>query len=110
MRLNGFAWWMSDSEDKNPRVLPPYQPWWLDKNSIVDDSWTAVELREECARRGLDTAGLKVDLIDRINLSYRQYSLSDENFCDPIIIDNVADGSVYACFPEVYEKELFTKG
>ncbi len=108
MRLNGFAWWISDSEDNHPRVLPPYKPWWLESNFAVDDSWTVVELREEATRRGLVTHGLKSELIDRINLSHIKYSLLDDNFVTPTILPTTDDEPVYGCFPEVYEKNVDT--
>ena len=28
-------WWMREEESNNPRILPPYSPWWLSRNQIT---------------------------------------------------------------------------
>jgi hypothetical protein len=107
IRLNGRAWWMSEAENNNPRLLPDYQPWWKSDNFAVNNTWTVVRLREEAQRRSLDVKGLKNVLIERINESYRQYRLTDDNFVDPCIIPVHQNCVVHPCYPESYENTHF---
>ena len=106
-RERSLPWWMSDEERNHPRILPHYKPWWLEHNCEVNDSWKVADLRLEAERRGLSTSGLKKDLIERINISFQQYSISDENFTTPNIIPASADDYVYPCYPQAYEAELY---
>ena len=59
-------WWMREEEKDNPRMLPQYRPWWLKKDLNFDDMKVA-QLREEATLAGLDSSGLKADLIQRLN-------------------------------------------
>eukprot|EP00600_Ochromonadales_sp_CCMP1393_P002308 CAMPEP_0174981358 /NCGR_PEP_ID=MMETSP0004_2-20121128/15844_1 /TAXON_ID=420556 /ORGANISM="Ochromonas sp., Strain CCMP1393" /LENGTH=197 /DNA_ID=CAMNT_0016233091 /DNA_START=79 /DNA_END=672 /DNA_ORIENTATION=- len=101
-RRRNDPWWMRDEEKNNPRIFPPYAPKWLEKGNIVDDKWKAADLRAEAEKKGLDSKGLKADLIDRINASANKYSLSDDNFTAPEFIP-VPAAELCSCFPEVYE-------
>lgn len=106
-RFGAIPWWMSEEEKNNPRVLPAYKPHWLEKNTKVDNSWKVADLRVEATRRGLSSEGLKNELIDRINSFAASYSLDSDNFTAPKIRELSSDEDLlYACYPQVYEKEL----
>lgn len=103
-RKSKEPWWLSDQEKNNPFILPKYTAWWLEKNFEVDESWKVSDLQTEAKRRGLVVRGLKkAELIQIINLSYRRYSLTDDNFTTPRYVP--VNSNAYRCYPEVYEKE-----
>ncbi|KAJ1410924.1 hypothetical protein B484DRAFT_402786 [Ochromonadaceae sp. CCMP2298] len=103
-RTRNDPWWMREEERNNPRIFPPYQPWWLEARP-VESSWKVADLREVAGKRGLDSTGLKADLIERINLSVASFSLSDDAFTVPIFVP-VPDSELTRCYPEVYEGGL----
>jgi hypothetical protein len=98
------AWWLTAGEFSNPKVAKPYNPWWLENNFLVNDSWKLPDLKREAKRRKLLTKGTKDELILRINESYHTYKLTDDNFTSPKFssFDNQA---IQSCYPQVYEKE-----
>ena len=53
-RRRSDPWWMREEEGNNPRILEPYQPWWLRNGGIhIDQSSLKVaDLREELLLRG----------------------------------------------------------
>lgn len=89
-------------------MLPVYEPWWLVKNIEVDSSWSYDELVKEARRRSLCSEGDVAELVERINLSFREYSLGDDNFREPQIVE--LSHPPAACFPEVYERMIDCKG
>lgn len=96
-------WWMREEEKDNPRMLPQYRPWWLKKDLNFDDMKVA-QLREEATLAGLDSSGLKADLIQRLNESKKKFSLSDDRFTEPIY-SKTPKSSLPPCYPEIYENE-----
>lgn len=104
-RVPGYvAWYYTPEALKHRLALPPPNTWWMEKNFPVDKSWKVADLRLEAERRGLDIRGLKQELIDRINESYRKYRLSDDNFTTiPVIQDDGIADQHRCCFPEYYE-------
>lgn len=75
-----IPWWMEDHALENPRALPPYEPWWLTDNFLVDESWTVEALRTEALRRNLSKTGNKHELIEKINRESQRYFLGNENY------------------------------
>lgn len=104
-RHSKSPWWLSEKEEKNPRILPPHRPWWREKNFRIDDSsaWTVVNLQVEAKRRGLASKGTKSELIERINASYLSHRLTDDNFTIPVYLP-LPENPNHRCYPEVYEK------
>lgn len=97
-------WWMREEEKDNPRMLPSYRPWWLQKDSINNDDMKVAQLKEEAKRRGLDTSGLKADLVQRLNESYEKFNLTDDCYTQPVY--NKSDPKTLpSCYPEIYENE-----
>ena len=95
-------WWMREEEKDNPRMLPSYKPWWLQKESINTDDMKVTQLKEEAIRRGLETSGLKADLIQRLNDSYKKFNLTDDCYTQPIY--NKSDPKTLPpCYPDIYE-------
>jgi hypothetical protein len=99
-----LPWWLREDEARNPDVLPSYSVWWTDRNFPVDNSWSIRTLIIEAKRRGVDTTGNKEDLIFRINNAHFLHSLADDNFVAPVIVDDSANLTAVACYPEVYER------
>lgn len=79
-RRRNDPWWMRDEEKSNPRVLPPYKPWWTLPGSFVDETMKVAELKEECEKLGLSTKGKKDELIQLLRDTKALYDLSDANF------------------------------
>jgi len=96
-------WWMREDEKTNPRVLPAYKPWWLEKVS-VDDSWKVAELRKEAERRGMETAAgmKKAEILSALQESSATYDLSDNGFRAPFFKAHLP-GELPSCWPDVYE-------
>jgi PAB1-binding protein PBP1 len=103
-RRNSTPWWASEKENSNPRVLPVYRPWWTEKNfAVEEENWKLPALQTEAKRRGLSSKGNKKELIDRINASYLQYRLTDDNFTSSVF-DPAPECSFPGCYPEEYDK------
>ena len=95
-------WWMREEEKDNPRMLPAYRPWWLQKYDI--DDMKVNQLKDEAKRRGLDSSGLKGDLVQRLNDSYEKFNLTDDCYTEPIY--NKSDPKqLPPCYPDIYENE-----
>lgn len=104
-RMRNDPWWMRDEEKNNPRMLPEYKPWWVDTNTIVNDTWKVADLRKEAERRGIDPLGKKNELIERLVESSKTYSLTDDNFFNPIFTESNNDKLISRnCFPQTYNK------
>ena len=75
---------MRDEEKTNPRVLPPYKPWWAVPDEItplsVTETMKVVELKEECEKLGLPSKGKKDELLQLLRDTRAMYDLSDANF------------------------------
>jgi hypothetical protein len=107
-RRRNDPWWMSEAESKNPRILPPYKPWWMESQSTVavDETWKLVDLKAEAMRRGWsDTRGNKLQLIDGLNKQLQLYSLHDDNFMQASVIQS-SQKEMNSCYPEVYEGSM----
>lgn len=103
---NKSIWWMRDDEESNPRMLPKYHKWWVDKNSLVNDTWDIKDLMKEANRRNIsyDKKTIsKNELIDSINKTTRLYDLSNDNFTGPIYIPKDMN-KLPSCYPEVYDR------
>lgn len=99
-------WWMRDEEKNNPRVLPPYKPWWSKRSALVDSSWKVEELKKEAMRRDLYIKGSKKDeLISILQESSSRYDISDKGFVSPNYVDKTRTNAVPTCYPESYENE-----
>lgn len=97
-----IPWWMREEENKNPDILPKYNPWWKSNNFRVDLTWPQKQLIPEAIRRGIDISCTKEELVERINQSFELYNLSDENFRVPKILES--ENVTAPCYPEVYER------
>lgn len=102
--LRNEPWWMREDESRNPRLLSKYQPWWSKKFKAADPSLTFSQLKTEANFRGLSTQGTKSELLERLQVEEKIYSLSDDNFVAPTFAIESELG-VGACYPEVYEKD-----
>jgi len=109
-------WWMREDEMNNPRILPPYQPWWLEAtparpdaenpasgNILVNNSWKLIDLKAEAQRRGLRPETKKELLIAQLLESSRLHDLSDAGFVTVRVIRSSSISSSLPCFPEAYE-------
>jgi hypothetical protein len=96
-------WWMREDEKTNPRVLPVYKPWWLEKVP-VDDSWKVADLRKEAERRGMESAAgmKKAEILSALQSSTAAYDLSDSGFRAPTFRAHTP-GELPSCWPDVYE-------
>ena len=100
-------WWMRDEEANNPRILPKYEPWWLNPQN-VDDSWTVSELKGEAKRRGIlgYTKMKKDELIQLLQKLSSDYTLSNEGFKGATFTNVARNVEVLSCYPENYEGGL----
>ena len=104
-RRRNDPWWMREEEKSNPRVLPPYKPWWADPAGVahVGDAMKVADLKAECERRGLPANGKKGELLTLLNAATSAYDLSDKGFRSPAFVPL---GDVRpSCYPEVYEEK-----
>ena len=98
------AWWMREEEANNPRILPKYQPRWLE-SCHVDKTWKLADLKTEAMKRGLKTSGKKDELVARINAhapSMNVNMLSDKYFKGPSYFDFHQENKP-SCYPDMYE-------
>ena len=83
-RRRNDPWWMREEEKTNPRVLPPYKPWWAVSDEItpvsVIETMKVAELKEECEKLGLTPKGKKDELLHLLRETKALYDLSDANF------------------------------
>ena len=98
-----LPWWMREEESKNPDILPKYNPWWKSNNFKVDLSWPLKQLLSEAHRRDIDVGCSKEELVERINKSFEMFSLGNENFRAPTILESA--NVTAPCYPEVYERQ-----
>lgn len=96
---------MREEEKSNPRVLPPYKPWWVDHTGMapLNDSMKVAELKAECEKRGLPNKGKKDELLALLNTAMTAYDLSDKGFRSPTFVP--LGDSRPSCYPEVYEEK-----
>jgi len=102
-RRGNDPWWMREDEEGNPRMLPPYTPWWSDKVEIVDEKWKVNDLKREALRRGLSHLSKvnKTQLINEINRQTSLYDLSDSNMKTPTFRAHSLE-SLPPCYPQSY--------
>lgn len=66
-----------DEEKNNPRIRPPYTPWWALGPPADMSGWKVAELRVEAEKRGLPHDGLKKgDLVEQLAKLNALYSLT----------------------------------
>lgn len=97
-------WWMREEEKDNPRMLPFYRPWWLQKDINTIDDMKVNQLKDEAKLRGLDASGLKADLVQRLKESYDKFNLTDDCFTEPIYKKSDPK-ALPPCYPDIYENE-----
>ena len=75
---------MREEEKTNPRVLPPYKPWWAVPEEIapvsVIETMKVAELKLECEKLGVSSKGKKDELLQLLRETKALYDLSDANF------------------------------
>ena len=75
---------MREEEKTNPRVLPPYKPWWAVSEEItpvsVIETMKVAELKVECEKLGVSSKGKKDELLQLLRETKALYDLSDANF------------------------------
>ena len=83
-RRRNDPWWMREEEKTNPRVLPPYKPWWAVPEDIapvsVIETMKVAELKVECEKLGVSSKGKKDELLQLLRETKALYDLSDANF------------------------------
>jgi len=105
-RRRNDPWWMREEEKTNPRVLPPYKPWWAlpEENApiSVTETMKVAELKEECEKLGVSSKGKKDELLQLLRETKALYDLSDANFRQPTFVQCGTQRP--SCYPEVYEE------
>lgn len=103
--LRNEPWWMREEENRNPRLLPIYKPWWSKKHVRVTGALTLAELKAHAEERGLAKSGKKSEVLAALQQQEAMYDLSDDNFIPPVFVSS-SEQHLGACYPVVYEKNL----